>query len=83
MIEELIKIDVKIVSHACYVAFRMAGIAIARNLFADILRMISALRPSAGGSGKRRALSALDSSTAALRPCRKGQMGAVSRSNQG
>ena len=34
------------VSHGRYVAFRMAEVAIPRNLFADILRLIAELRPS-------------------------------------
>jgi hypothetical protein len=35
----------KIVSHGRYVAFQMAEVAIPRNLFADILRLIAQLRP--------------------------------------
>ena len=34
----------KVVSHGRYVAFQMAEVAIPRNLFADILRMIAELR---------------------------------------
>ena len=34
-----------VVGHARYVAFQMAEVAIPRNLFADILRMIAELRP--------------------------------------
>jgi hypothetical protein len=44
--EKLIKIGAKIVSHGRYVAFQMAEVAISKNLFADILRMIAELRPS-------------------------------------
>jgi hypothetical protein len=43
--EKLIKIGAKIVSHGHYVAFQMAEIAIPRNLFAEILRLIAELRP--------------------------------------
>jgi hypothetical protein len=43
--EKLIKIGAKIVSHGRYVAFQMAEVAISRNLFADILRLIADLRP--------------------------------------
>ena len=43
--EKLIKIGAKVVSHGRYVAFQMAEVAIPRNLFADILRLISELRP--------------------------------------
>ena len=41
----LIKIGAKIVSHGRYVAFQMAEVAIPRNLFTDILRLIAELRP--------------------------------------
>ena len=43
--EKLIKIGAKVVGHALYVAFQMAEMAIPRNLFAGILRMIAELRP--------------------------------------
>jgi hypothetical protein len=43
--EKLIKIGAKVVSHARYVTFQMAEVAIPQNLFADILRMIAELRP--------------------------------------
>jgi hypothetical protein len=43
--ERLIKIGATVVSHGRYVTFQMAEIAIPRNLFADILRMIAELRP--------------------------------------
>jgi hypothetical protein len=43
--EKLIKIGAKVISHARYVAFQMAEVAITRNLFADILRLIAELRP--------------------------------------
>ena len=42
--EKLIKIGAKIVSHGRYVVFQMAEVAIPRNLFADILRLITELR---------------------------------------
>jgi Transposase DDE domain group 1 len=42
--EKLIKIGAKVVSHGRYVAFQMAEVAIPRNLFADILRLIGELR---------------------------------------
>ena len=41
----LIKIGAKVVSHGRYIAFQMAEVAIPRNLFADILRLIAELRP--------------------------------------
>jgi hypothetical protein len=43
--DKLIKIGAKVVSHGRYVAFQMAEVAIPRNLFADILRLIAGLRP--------------------------------------
>jgi hypothetical protein len=45
--ENLIKISAKIVSRGRYVSFQMADIAIPRNLFDEILRLIAELRPSA------------------------------------
>ena len=43
--EKLIKIGAKVVSHGRYIAFQMAEVAIPRDLFADILRLIAELRP--------------------------------------
>jgi len=43
--EKLIKIGAKVVSHGRYVAFQMAEVAIARNLFADALRLIAEIPP--------------------------------------
>jgi hypothetical protein len=45
LIENLIKVGAKVVSHGRYVALPMAEVAVSRNLFADILRMIGELRP--------------------------------------
>ena len=42
--EKLIKIGAKVVSHGRYIVFQMAEVAIARGLFADILRLIVELR---------------------------------------
>ena len=39
------RIGAKVVSHGRYVAFQMAEVAIPRNLFGDILRLIAELRP--------------------------------------
>jgi hypothetical protein len=44
MKEKLIKIGAKVVSHGRYVAFQMAEVAIPRNLFADMLRLVAELR---------------------------------------
>ena len=43
--EKLIKIGAKVVGHGRYIAFQMAEVAIPRDLFADILRLIAELRP--------------------------------------
>jgi hypothetical protein len=43
--EKLIRIGAKILSHARYVVFQMAEVAIPRDLFAEILRMMAELRP--------------------------------------
>ena len=42
--EKLIKIGAKIVSHGRYVTFQMAEVAVPKNLFQDILRLIERLR---------------------------------------
>jgi hypothetical protein len=43
--ERLIKIGAKVVSHGFYVAFQMAEVAIPRQMFQEILRLIAELRP--------------------------------------
>ncbi len=45
--EKLIKIGAKVVTHARYVTFQMAEVAISQRLFKTILRRISQLGPSA------------------------------------
>jgi hypothetical protein len=42
--DKLIKIGAKVVSHGRYVTFQMAEVAISRDIFADILRLIAELR---------------------------------------
>lgn len=42
--DKLVKIGAKIVRHGRYVIFRMAELEVPRDLFADILRMITQLR---------------------------------------
>jgi hypothetical protein len=44
--EKLIKIGAKVVRHARYAVFQMAEVAVPRELFAQILRLIDGLRPS-------------------------------------
>ncbi len=43
--EKLIKIGAKVVSHGRYVAFQMAEVAIPQQMFQEILRLITELRP--------------------------------------
>jgi hypothetical protein len=42
--EKLIKIGAKVVSHGRYVTFRVAEVAVSRQIFADILSLIPRLR---------------------------------------
>ena len=48
--EQLVKIGAKVVSHAKYVVFQLAEVAVPRPLFAQILERIARLGP-AGASG--------------------------------
>jgi hypothetical protein len=43
--EKLIKIGAKVVSHGRYIAFQLAEVAIPRQVFQEILRLIAELRP--------------------------------------
>jgi hypothetical protein len=43
--EKLIKIGAKVVSHGRYVIFQIAEVAIPRQMFQEILRLITELRP--------------------------------------
>jgi hypothetical protein len=43
--EKLVKIGAKIVTHARYVIFQIAEVAVPRELFQEILRLIDGLRP--------------------------------------
>ena len=47
MKDKLIKIGAKVVSHGRYVAFQMAEVAIPRQMFQEILRLIAEQRPPA------------------------------------
>ena len=42
--EKLIKIGAKVVSHGRYVTFRMAEVAVSRQIFNEILSLIARLR---------------------------------------
>ena len=42
--EKLVKIGAKVVAHGRYVTFQMAEVAVARDLFRGILRLIDGLR---------------------------------------
>ena len=44
--EKLVKIGAKVVSHGRYVTFQMAEVAVPRELFREILRLIDGLRPA-------------------------------------
>ncbi len=44
--EKLVKIGAKVERHGRYVTFQLAEVAIARALFAEILRLIDRLRPA-------------------------------------
>jgi hypothetical protein len=43
--DKLIKIGAKVVSHGRYIVFQMAEVAIPRQMFQEILRLIAELRP--------------------------------------
>jgi hypothetical protein len=43
--EKLVKIGAKVVTHARYVTFQMAEVAVPKELFQEILRLIDELRP--------------------------------------
>jgi hypothetical protein len=43
--DKLIKIGAKVVNHGRYVVFQMAEVAIARQMFQEILRLIAELQP--------------------------------------
>ena len=44
--EKLVKIGAKVVRHGRYITFQLAEVAICRELFAEILRLIGQLRPA-------------------------------------
>jgi hypothetical protein len=43
--EKLVKIGAKVVRHGRYVIFQMAEVAVPKELFQEILRLIAELRP--------------------------------------
>jgi len=43
--DKLVKIGAKIITHARYVTFQMAEVAVPNQLFEEILRLIEGLRP--------------------------------------
>ncbi len=45
MREKLVKIGAKVVKHSSYVTFQLAEVAVSRDLFREILRLIDTLRP--------------------------------------
>ena len=68
--DKLIKIGAKVVSHGRYVIFQMAEVAIARQMFQEILRLIAELRPAATTSASvRRSMSCIhEQPTEGVRP---------------
>ncbi len=44
--KKLVKIGANIVSHGRYVTFQLAEVAVPRELFGEILRLIDGLRPA-------------------------------------
>jgi hypothetical protein len=52
--EKLIKIGAKAISHGRYVTFQMAGVAVSRQTFADILSLIARLRAPPAPPHERR-----------------------------
>ena len=44
--EKLVKIGAKVVRHGRYITFQLAEVVVSRALFADILWLISGLRPA-------------------------------------
>jgi hypothetical protein len=62
--EKLIKIGAKVIGHGRYFAFQMAGVAIPRSVFADILRLIAELQsPPVASTAKSVRLSRVPSKT--------------------
>ena len=51
MREKLVKIRAKVVSHARYVTFQMAGVLVSKSLFYEILEKIKRLKPIPIGYG--------------------------------
>jgi hypothetical protein len=45
MTKEVVKIGAKVIAHARYTAFRMAEVAVPRDLSRRVLEMIDSLRP--------------------------------------
>ncbi len=43
--DKLVKIGAKVVRHGLYITFQMAEVAVPRDLFRKILRLIDGLRP--------------------------------------
>jgi hypothetical protein len=68
--DKLIKIGAKVVSYGRYVIFQMAEVAIARQMFQEILRLIAELRPQPPTSASvRRSMSCIqEQPTEGVRP---------------
>ncbi len=46
--DKAVKIGAKIVRHGRYITFQLAEVAVSRQLFAEMLQLISGLRPDRG-----------------------------------
>jgi len=57
--DKLIKIGAKVVSHGRYVIFQMAEVAIARQMFQEILRLIGATAAATTSASVRRSMSCI------------------------
>jgi hypothetical protein len=81
--DKLIKIGAKVVSHGRYMTFQIAGVAVSRQMFAEVLSLIARLRaPPRRHEGPGRANVAGDEGRGVSR-CRQGgacqRFGAVNR----
>ena len=67
--DKLIKIGANVVSHGRYVIFQMAEVAIARQMFQEILRLIGATAAATTSASVRRSMSCIqEQPTEGVRP---------------
>jgi hypothetical protein len=71
--DKLIKIGAKVVSHGRYVVFPMAAVAIARQMFQEILRLSGTAAAATTSASVRRSMSCIqEQPTEGVRPNAKG-----------